>query len=1040
VNPRAARLRALADACDAAASTSIRAELGAGADELAVAAACALGAAYPALRGRVVKDFASIASIAREGFRAPRRRAELHKRLLAACRAGADVGAPPGALEPLEQLAYPAVRRGLRRGTFVERLRIALRELDPDIDVDATAREWGDLASAQLEIALAEARAHVERRFGAVRTTDGLRVGFVVLGLGKLGGSELNAGSDVDLIYLHETDDGLASFAYPPSDDDEANGVRPFDAFVKIAQRLTATLDEHDDDGFCARVDLRLRPEGGSGPLVNSVHAALNYYESFGRAWERAALLRARPVAGDLAVGEHALAELVPFVFRRRVDPGIALDMHDMVRRGRVELCEDPARDLKLGEGGIREAEFFVQTLQLIWGGRDPAVRSTNTLAGLRRLRTRGYVSDREARDLEAGYLLLRRVEHRVQLSSGVQTHLLPREGEERERIARSLGFASGVELWAALERVRERIAERFASLVPGRRAPVSPQDERIEAILQALDALPAGGERGDRAERASVLGSEALATALQALARRPDAPLGGVTRERHPRFVRGLLRAVLDAADPELAAALVRNFFARLAPPGVDAYVRTFEADERALARFVGLCGASTYLGRSLVGHPERVDLVLFAAHGGVPGERRGVNLLENEIAALSPSDRIDAEAFVGALRRARAVLELEVGMRDLAGEIGVREAGRALSLIAEATLDAATHFALDELARRRGLAAPPAGLAVLAMGKLGGLEIGYGSDLDVVFVYDPEALVGAGLDPLDAQEIFGRAATRVIRLISAPHEEGPGFELDTRLRPSGEQGALVVSLEAFRAYHLGSFGRPGSSDRPARAEGWERQALLRLRACAGDRTVGAAVEAIAHEAAYEVGAVDPGELLRIRRRLEDELARERPGRFDPKLGKGGLADVEFAVQYLQMRHGHDARVRSTETLAALEALEARGYVDAASATSLRDGYRFLRRLEQRARVVHASRAAYLEVDAEGLLPLARSMGYRDRDGGAGAQLIETYRETTEEVRRVFLALLSGVAPGSPSAPPSVPPAPMVTGSEAAASTGRGS
>jgi glutamate-ammonia-ligase adenylyltransferase len=991
VTTRAQRLRSLADACDARASAAIRAEIGA-ADELALAAACALGAAYPSLRHRVVRDFPALATIVREGIRAPRRRSELWRRLLAACRPGAE-RVDPATLELAE------VRRGLRRGTAIERMRIALRELDPDVELDETAREWSALASAQLEIALAEARAHVERRFGAIRGAEGQRIGFVVLGLGKLGGAELNAGSDVDLIFLHETDDGLACSSWPPSADDEANGVRPFDAFVKVAQRLTATIDEHDDDGFCARVDLRLRPEGGSGPLVNSVSAALSYYETFGRAWERAALLRAAPVAGDRAVGEHALTELSPFVFRRRVDPSIADDMHEMVRRGRVELSDDVERDLKLGEGGIRETEFFVQTLQLIWGGRDPAVRSTNTLAGLRRLRTRGYVTDREARDLEAGYLFLRRVEHRVQIASGVQTHLVPPEGDERERLARSLGFASSAEFWAALERVRGRVAERFASLRPGGRAVRTAKDDRIDALLRAIDAAPEGGELGDRD---AALAAEPLAGPLQALARRPLSPIGGLTRERHPRFARGLVGGILDAADPDLAAGLVRTFFERLAPPGVDTYVRAFEADDRALARFVGLCGASAYLARSLVGHPERVDLVLFASQGGVPDERRGVALLDGELAALSEAERDDPEAFVGALRRARGVLELEVGMRDLAGEIGVREAGRAMSALAEATLEAATTFALQEAARRRKLELPLHGLAVIAMGKLGGLEIGYGSDLDVVFVYDPQVLAKAGIDPIDAEELCGRAATRVIRLISAPHHDGPGYELDTRLRPSGEQGALVVSLEAFRGYHL------GREDRPAVAHDWERQALLRARACAGDAHVGEAAVAIAHRAAYDEGPVDPAELLRMRRRLEDELARERPGRFDPKLGKGGLADVEFAVQFLQMRAGGDARVRSPETLAALAGFEEVGLIDPARAATFRDGYRFLRRVEQRARIVHASRSAYLEADAPGLLTLARSLGYRDRERAAGEQLLDAYREITGEVRRVFLEIVA--------------------------------
>jgi len=978
VSARVPRLRTFAEACDEGAAAEVRRELEGKLDENAMAVAMALAAAYPALRAAVIQRHDAIATIAREGWRAPRKRAELVKRLLAACGGVPARGLPEGGLDPV------ATRRGLRRATTAERLRIALRELEPDIEVDVTAREWSDLAEAQLEIALMEARGYVEERFGPIRTAEGTRNRFVVIGLGKLGGGELNAGSDVDILFLHETDEGSCFV------EDDREALRPFDAFTKIARRMVATLDEHDDDGFCARIDLRLRPEGASGPMVNSIAAALGYYETFGRGWERAALLRARPVAGDLALGTHALAELSPFVYRRAVDPGVALEMMDMVRRARVELSEAPQRDLKLGPGGIREAEFFVQTLQLVWGGKDAAVRSPSMLEGLRRLRTRGYVTDREARKLVDGYFFLRRVEHRVQIASGVQTHLVPAEGPERDRLARTLGLRSGSDLWSSLERIRARITERFSSLAPGRVAEQA--EERVDAILRALDQPPKEAERGD------------FMTSLRALSRRPDAPLGGRTREKHPRFARALVSSILDAADPDQGAGLVRTFFDRLSAPSVATYVRALESDERALSRFVGLCGASAYLGGSLVGHPELADLLLFSSQPVGADETRGAKLLAEEVASLNHTERLDAESFVGALRRAKGALELGVGLADLAGELDTREASRALSVMAEATVEAATTWALDEAARKRSLRSL-SGLAVLAMGKLGGREIGYGSDLDVVFVYDPSTLDRVGVDRLEAGDIYGRVAARVIRLIGTPHEDGPGYELDTRLRPSGEQGHLVVSLDAFRAYHL---GRDGAGPK---AEDWERQALLRLRPVGGDLRVGDMVAQIALEAAYERGAPDSQETVRLRTRLEEEVARERPGRYDVKLGKGGLADVEFAVQLLQMRHGaNDSSVRSTETQVALDALEAKGHMRSATATTLRDGYRFLRRLEQRARVVHGAKSALLDEGAPGLTPLARSMGYRDREEtSASEQLMTTYREVTTEVRAAFLELVRG-------------------------------
>jgi [glutamine synthetase] adenylyltransferase / [glutamine synthetase]-adenylyl-L-tyrosine phosphorylase len=952
VSARFARLRAIIEACEEPAVSEVREAL-VGQDDATITLAAAVAAAYPAMRALAVRRADALAAIAREGYRAPRKRSDFVRRLTTA--AAAD-----------------GVRVGLRRATAAERLRIAIRELDPDIEIDVTAREWSDLAEAQLEVALNEARANVEARFGAIVNGERTRNGFAVIGLGKLGGSELNAGSDIDLMFVHEADEGTVG--------DDA--LRPFDAFTKIAQRMVSTIEEHEEEGFCARVDLRLRPEGGSGPLTNSIAASAFYYETFGRGWERAALLRARAVAGDLAVGQRMLHEVAPFVWRRVVDPSVAVEMMEMVRRSRVELSEAPTRDLKLGPGGIREAEFFVQTLQLVWGGKDPGVRATNTLDALGRLRARGYMNDREARHISDGYLFLRRVEHRVQLASGVQTHLLPAHAVDRDRLARSLGYKHGDALVTALDRVRARIAERFASLAPGRT-----QQDRAEPIIAALESEAPGDD---------------LLASFRALARKPTSPLGGLTRERHPQFARALIVAILDAADPDLAATTVRSFFDRLSEPGVDAYVRALGNDDRALARFVNLCGTSAYLGRSLVGHPELADLLLFSARAPGDDIARGPRMLAEEIARLPHADRRDAEVFVGATRRAKSGLELDVGLRDLAGEIDTREACRALSAMADATLEAATSWALEEAAQRRSLKGTPRGFTVLALGSLGGYDLGYGSDLDVLFVYDPLAVAPLGVDEHDAAELFGRVAQRVIRLIGTMHPDGAGYELDTRLRPSGEQGHLVVTLEGFRAYH-----HPRDVPGP-RAQDWERQALTRLRPCAGDLRLGGAVADIAHSAAYERGAPDRIELRRIRARMEEELAKERDGRYDPKLGRGGLVDIELAVQWLQMEHGRDKAVRTTETLVAIECLESKGALKPALATTFRDGHKFLRRLEQRGRVVHGHRGVLLHEEAPGLSALARSMGYRDGPSGSAAKLlIATYRDVTNEVRAAFEGIL---------------------------------
>ena len=467
----------------------------------------------------------------------------------------------------------------------------------------------------------------------------------------------------------------------------------------------------------------------------------------------------------------------------------------------------------------------------------------------------------------------------------------------------------------------------------------------------------------------------------LLALARRPDDPLGATTRDRDADFARGLVDALAEAADPEQAARLLASFFGRLTTPGL--YVRAL-ADEPRLARaLASLVGASAFLGEALVGHPDLVDRVLFAR--GMPTPELIAAEVDEELAALG-AEASDVDAFVGALRRAKRRATFELGLADLSGELGGRASAHVSTALADATLQHACRFAM----RERAMAGE--GLAVIAMGKLGGREIGYGSDLDLLFVFDDDAD--------DAQVRAARVAQRVLRLVGAPHGEGPGYELDTRLRPSGNQGLLVVSIAAFARYQA------------ERAEDWERQALVKLRPCAGDTALGARVVAVAHEAAYVKGAPAPERMHHLRVRMERELSHQRlersPKRYDLKVGRGGLVDVEFATQWLQMRHGADPRVRTAETEGAIGALEACGYVDAATAAALREGWRFLRRLEQRLRIAHGTSATLLEEGAPGLSALARGMRMNDAPRARADQaLLERYVAVTRDVRAAYLRVL---------------------------------
>lgn len=923
-----------------------------------------LGTAYPALTPVLGWQFDALERIESEGWLTARQRGDLMARLLSAAGNFSDA---------------EALSSNLRRAVWAEKARIALRELlTPALGgagIDVTAREISDLAETAFEVALAEATNALRGRFGVPLRADDRPSTLVVFGMGKLGGLELNAGSDVDVIFLYDTDDGGSELTL-------------HDHWTRVVRRAVATMETPTADGMVWRVDLRLRPEGSRGPIVNSVAAAERYYETWGRLWERAALLRARAIAGDLELGARLSRELiVPFVYRRKVDPSVATALAELVEQSRAELSTAPERDLKLGPGGIREAEFFVQALQLIWGGRDASLRVVGTLPALERLKSRGLVTDREARVIIEAYTLLRRVEHRVQWASGVQTHLVPETERERERLARSLGYAGAAGLDLALSETRERVSELFRSILP--EAPRPPSRHR--ALLASIEED--GEAMFEHCER--LFGTPEVGEHLRTLARRPDDLLGALTRERHPDLADQVIDCLLESPDPELSARTLRSFFARFS--SATPYISALAADLHAVRRLVTALGASAFVGEAVVSRPDLADVILFG--GGAPPDARDVvrtELAEIERGATDDDDEYEArDRVVHGLRRAKRRVMVEVAVADLAGVIATREATRVLSDLADETLARAVNFELGGDAR---------GLAVIAVGKLGGREIGYGSDLDVLFVFAPDRAPPG----VDAQEHFVRRAQRVIRLISEPHPAGPGYELDTRLRPSGSHGMLVTSISSFARYHGVAADDAPTPAVASSGAAWERQALIRARACAGDLELGSSVVRLAERAAYEQGAPPVQEMHRLRMRMERELGQERDGRSDLKLGHGGLLDVEFATQWLQMRYGRDPRVRTPDTLDALEALFAAGYLARAEYETLREGYDFLRRLEQRMHVLRGTSSTVLDQRRPGLTQLARRMGFVDgAEGRAAAQLMARYARVTDGVRAAYLRVL---------------------------------
>jgi glutamate-ammonia-ligase adenylyltransferase len=870
------------------------------------------------------------------------------------------------------------VMRVLRTYRNREMLRLGARELGWGSFAEV-GRELAALAGACLDVAVAAAREELERRYGPAREAAGGRARFAVIGMGKLGGQELNFSSDIDLIYVYSSDEG------------GAGDLTLHEFFVKLAERVTRLIAEPTEDGFVFRVDLRLRPEGQRGPLANSVAGLESYYESFGRPWERQAWLKARPVAGDLDLGEEVLRTLEPFVYPRTTSPRVIEDLNDLNRRIKTELKGDRDRNVKLGPGGIREIEFFTQALQLLFAGKNPALRERGTLKALDKLLFAGLVTAREHRELSDAYVFLRRLEHRLQLEQGAQTHSLPEGEEALARVGRRLGCPTLPVFRAALARHREAVSAIYATL--GAAEELSPE------VAALLDPGTTGAELRRRLEALGFHDPEAAAQELELLRRKPQSPFGAGATGAAARLAPVLLDEIRRSADPDLA---LRHLSQLVSRRGSWWGVWRVLEEQRPLVRLlVSLFGMSDFLSKLFLGQPDLIDQLLTLSRAAPHRSRR--ELSEDLAARLGPPGATAYEDALHLLRRFRNEELCRIGLYDSAGALDVLAVQEQLSDLADVILEATVPLVVAQVAARYGAprfgppGAPPedepARLAVVGLGKLGGRELTYASDLDVIFVY-----AGAGADVaaggISRQELFSRVATRLLSALGSALDEGRLYEVDTRLRPSGQHGALVSSLDAFEEYHR------------SHAWLWERQALVRARFVAGDPELGQRIEALCAAYAYRPGA-PPGpemasEIAKMRERMERELAREQAGRYNIKSGRGGLVDIEFIVQFLQLRHGGDAPgLRERGTLPALRALRAAGLLPEETGRRLAEAYLFLRRLENRLRIVQDRSISELRSDPIEMDKLARRMGYHE--AGGGARLLADYLRHTGQVRELY-------------------------------------
>jgi glutamate-ammonia-ligase adenylyltransferase len=815
--------------------------------------------------------------------------------------------------------------------------RLAQLDIEQDAALETITSSMTALAEATLELALAQALADADLRHGAPLDGAGRRVDFWIIGMGKLGARELNVSSDIDLIYVYE-------------DEGETAGPQPVSAheyFSLVAKRLYALIGETTGDGFVFRMDLALRPNGNSGPPVCSLPMLEEYFQSQGREWERFAWLKSRVVAPRASVASGrtlALRDLVtPFVYRRYLDYGVFESLRQLHRKIRDEAQRraagrpERANDVKLSRGGIREIEFIVQLMLVARGGQFPEIRTRSTLKSLQRLSERGLMKPATAQRLAHGYTLLRRVEHRIQYLDDQQTHLLPTADADLGWIARSLGLSCNADACELLDRLgeaREFVATEFDALLHDGQAPSGTAGGRNGCTQCASVALSVDSEQ--LLERLP----EELAQRVRQWA--GHARVAALRDEGKLRLGRLVKRAADGVADGRCSMAAVLRFIDWLEPLlRRESYLALLVERPAVQERLMRLLGMARWPMQYLMRHPGVIDELADERlrHGRF---ERAVFIgdLQARHEAWTRSGEADEESLLDTLRHAHHAEVFRTLVRDVERELSVEQVADDLSALADAVLDVTLRWAWA-LLKQRHRDAPR--FAVIAYGKLGGKELGYGSDLDVVFLYDDRDEV----DKDRAQEVYGAYVRKLITWLTLRTSSGELFDIDTALRPNGGAGLLVTSIDAFERYQKGR----GSNT----AWTWEHQAITRARFCAGTQDLAPLFDAARRSV---LSAPRDAAALREEVRVMRERVRAghpvRAGRFDVKHSAGGMIDVEFAVQFLVLAHAamHAELLDNVGNIALLQRAEAAGLLPPGVGRSAADAYRELRRAQHLARL----------------------------------------------------------------------------------------
>ena len=865
----------------------------------------------------------------------------------------------------------------LRRFKYRQLLRVGCRDILGDADLTVTTEELSYLADACLAAAWEWTRERLVRLHGEPIGADGTPTGLAVIGMGKLGGLELNYSSDIDPIFVYGEDGETAG--------GESGRIPNGEFFAQAVRGILETLETVTEEGHVFRVDLRLRPEGRSGALILSVDGYRRYFADRAELWERQALIKARACAGDPAVAARFFEAVRQFVYRPGLDPAIVGHVRGMKAQidGSLRGKDASRRNVKLGRGGIREVEFLVQALQLLYGGDDPWLRERNSLRAIFRLTERGYLSPGLGRELGLALVHLRTVEHRLQIVHEFQTHTLPEEPAALGLLARRMGVslppaAAARRFLARHRRVTTLVHRAFREFFA---AP--PAAAAVPVRIPSYTALKATGFTDpDRARQ----------NLRRVLEGRPLVPYPAAAGRAIARLFPVLLDALWQSPDPDEALAQLERFVSAAGPR--TAYLDLLADRPELLTNLVRLCARGELLTELLVNQPELLNGLArpetFAAH-------KGKHQLRAELAPalaprLTPGERRDR------LRRLKQAQELGIIWRMLLGVTDAERFSLEMTALGEAVLAVAWTLALEETAAHLGVPRDRRGrlvtAAIIGLGKFGGRELTTGSDLDLFVVYGGDGTTD-GPEPVEAHVFYDRAVEALSGLLGDITAAGVAFAVDLRLRPGSKGSGFASAVEVIERYYR------------EWADPWERQTLTRARLVGGDPRLGGLVRRRIRGLLYGPEALPPDlkEMRALRARMERELGKETPGRLHVKFGRGGLVDVEFITQALQMQHGtrHPA-VRRANTLAAIRGIAAAGLLPSADCDTLAEQYRFLRRVSLGLRLFGTRPSDTLEVAGPNPARLAKTLDYLSRK-----DFLDDYRRRVAWVR----ALYDRVVPG---------------------------